>query len=98
MYQAAIREISNNFNTLPSLNRGMILRKKGVVPQYFVTDFRFPNLSFDINLAESQRLTDQNNRRVIFFCTVQYQVITKCSQIVGEFLGCYKYREFSLDV
>ena len=76
----------------------MILRKKGVVPQYFVTDFRFPNLSFDINLAESQRLTDQNNRRVIFFCTVQYQVITKCSQIVGEFLGCYKYREFSLDV
>ena len=76
----------------------MILRKKGVVPQYFVTDCRFPNLSFDINLAESQRLTDQNNRRVIFFCTVQYQVVTKCSQIVGEFLGCYKYREFSLDV
>ena len=52
MYQAAIRAIPNNFHTLSTLNRGdggtgggeglkaYFVRKKGVVPQYFVADCR----------------------------------------------------------
>ena len=50
------RQPSEQFQTIFTLSqhwsRRMILRKKGVAPQYFVTDCRFPNLSLDNNLAE----------------------------------------------